>query len=55
MPPSYLTFALDRNHNSNGAYKNLIKAFEEKNITINSIKNLSELELLKLGVTKIRW
>ncbi|CAG8771711.1 10567_t:CDS:1, partial [Dentiscutata heterogama] len=44
---------LDRNHNGNGAYMDLIKAFEEKEITVNVIKDLSESELIKLGVTKI--
>ncbi|CAG8772649.1 13436_t:CDS:1, partial [Dentiscutata erythropus] len=45
--------ALDGNYNDNGAYKNLIEAFEKENVTINGIKNLNKSELLKLEVTKI--
>ncbi|CAG8567157.1 4896_t:CDS:2, partial [Racocetra persica] len=44
---------LDKNHNGNGGYLDLIAGFEQEKITVNTIKDLSDSELIQLGITKI--
>jgi hypothetical protein len=46
---------LDNIHNGNGVYLQLESAFINEDITVNVIKDLSDDELILLGVTKIGW
>ncbi|CAG8683620.1 19784_t:CDS:1, partial [Racocetra persica] len=40
-------------YNSKGAYIALEKLFEEQEIIVNSIKELTDDQLIELGVTKV--
>ncbi|CAG8755233.1 35409_t:CDS:1, partial [Racocetra persica] len=44
---------LDKNHNRNGGYLDLLAEFKWEEITVNTIKDLSDSELIQLGITKI--
>lgn len=46
---------LDKIHNGNGVYTNLEKFFKQEDITVNAIKDLTDDELIELGVSKIGW
>jgi SAM domain (Sterile alpha motif) len=46
---------LDNIHNGNGIYKSLENAFIEEDITVNAIKDLTDEELISIGVNKIGW
>jgi hypothetical protein len=46
---------LDNIHNGNGTYLQLESKFVDEDITVNAIKDLTNEELITLGVTKIGW
>ncbi|RGB25666.1 hypothetical protein C1646_771430 [Rhizophagus diaphanus] len=46
--------SLDQKHNCN-VYFNFVNTFLEEEITVNVIRDLSNDQLRKLGVVKIRW
>ncbi|RHZ81545.1 hypothetical protein Glove_119g47 [Diversispora epigaea] len=46
---------LDNIHNGNRTYLQLESKFIDEDITVNAIKNLTNEELITLGVTKIGW
>ena len=46
---------LDNIHNGNGTYLQLESKFVNEDITVNAIKDLTNEELITLGVTKIGW
>jgi hypothetical protein len=46
---------LDNKFNTPGTYAQFEKAFIDEEITVNIIKDLSDNQLEKLGVTKIGW
>ena len=46
---------LDRVHNCNGIYAALENSFKQQDITVNVIKDLTDNELIELGVSKIGW
>jgi len=46
---------LDQKYNCDNVYSKFIDAFLEEEITVNVIKDLSDEQLQKLGVVKIRW
>ncbi|RHZ56859.1 hypothetical protein Glove_396g26 [Diversispora epigaea] len=46
---------LDNIHNDNGTYLQLESKFIDEDITVNAIKDLTNEELITLGVTKIGW
>jgi hypothetical protein len=46
---------LDNIHNGNGIYKSLENAFVEEDITVNVIKDLTDDELISMGINKIGW
>lgn len=46
---------LDRKYNCNDVYSKFNNAFLEEEITVNAIKDLSDDQLVKLGIVKIGW
>ncbi|CAG8555619.1 24186_t:CDS:10 [Dentiscutata erythropus] len=46
---------LDRVHNGNGAYLMLEEKFTQEEITVSMIKQLTDVDLEKLGVNKMGW
>ncbi|CAG8497562.1 16991_t:CDS:2 [Cetraspora pellucida] len=46
---------LDKIYDGKGIYTTLEKSFEEQGITVNGIKELTDNQLIELGVTKIGW
>ncbi|CAG8494250.1 10255_t:CDS:2 [Scutellospora calospora] len=46
---------LDKVYNGNGIYTSLEKSFEEQDIMVNSIKDLTDNQLIELGVSKVGW
>jgi hypothetical protein len=46
---------LDNIHNGNGIYKSLENSFVKEDITVNVIKDLTDEELISIGVNKIGW
>ncbi|CAG8821477.1 8656_t:CDS:2, partial [Racocetra persica] len=46
---------LDKNHNGNSAYLDLKAGFEQEEITINTIKNLSDTKLIQLGFGSLEF
>lgn len=46
---------LDRKYNCNDVYSKFENAFLEEEITVNAIKDLSDDELVKLGIVKMGW
>ncbi|RHZ89628.1 hypothetical protein Glove_13g55 [Diversispora epigaea] len=46
---------LDNIHNGNGTYLQLESKIVDEDITVNAIKDLTNEELITLGVTKIGW
>jgi hypothetical protein len=48
-------FELDQIYDGKGAYIALEKSFEEQGITVNGIKELTDDQLIELGVTKVGW
>ncbi|CAG8725668.1 2029_t:CDS:1, partial [Scutellospora calospora] len=41
-------------YNSKGVYATFEKSFEEQDITVNGIKDLTENQLIELGVSTVR-
>ncbi|CAG8714883.1 21892_t:CDS:2, partial [Dentiscutata erythropus] len=64
-PPTYLAFGIANAIKDNTQVSqsppvvtlssDFISIFEEKGITVNTIKDLDDSELIELGVTKIGW
>ncbi|CAG8798116.1 1280_t:CDS:1, partial [Racocetra persica] len=46
---------LDKIYDDKRIYAALEKSFEEQGITVNGIKELTDDQLIELGVTKIGW
>ena len=46
---------LDQKYNSNNVYSKFETAFLEEEITVNAIKDLSDEQMVKLGIVKIGW
>jgi len=46
---------LDQKYNCNNVYSKFENAFLEEEITVNAIKDLSDEQMVKLGVVKIGW
>ncbi len=47
--------SLDQKYNCDNVYSKFIDTFLEEEITVNTIKDLSDEQLQKLGVIKIGW
>ena len=46
---------MDQKYNCDNVYSKFIDTFLEEEITVNTIKDLSDEQLQKLGVIKIGW
>ena len=46
---------LDQKYNCNNVYSKFENAFLEEEITVNAIKDLSDEQMVKLGIVKIGW
>jgi len=46
---------LDQKYNCNNVYSKFKNAFLEEEITVNAIKDLSDEQMIKLEIVKIRW
>jgi hypothetical protein len=55
--PSITEFlsSLDQKYNCNNVYSKFENAFLEEEITVNAIKDLSDEQMVKLGIVKIGW
>ena len=55
--PSITEFllSLDQKYNCNNVYSKFKNAFLEEEITVNAIKDLSDKQMVKLGIVKIGW
>ena len=55
--PSLYDFlcSLDEEHNEEGVFKSLEAAFQEERIQVKHIKDLTDSQLVQLGVVKIGW
>jgi len=48
-------FNLDQKYKCNNVYSQFENAFSEEEITVNAIKDLSDEQMVKLGIVKIGW
>ncbi|CAB4463875.1 unnamed protein product [Rhizophagus irregularis] len=48
-------FSLDQKYNCNNVYSKFENAFLEEEITVNAIKDLTDEQMVKLGIVKIGW
>jgi hypothetical protein len=46
---------LDQKYNCNNVYSKFENAFLEEEITVNAIKDLTDEQMVKLGIVKIGW
>ena len=46
---------LDQRYNCNNVYSKFENAFLEEEITVNAIKDLTDEQMVKLGIVKIGW
>lgn len=55
--PSIAEFlsSLDQKYNCNNVYSKFENAFLEEEITVNAIKDLTDEQMVKLGILKIGW
>ena len=55
--PSIAEFlsSLDQKYNCNNVYSKFENAFLEEEITVNAIKDLTDKQMVKLGILKIGW
>lgn len=55
--PSVAEFlsSLDQKYNCNNVYSKFENAFLEEEITVNAIKDLTDEQMVKLGILKIGW
>jgi hypothetical protein len=55
--PSITEFllSLDQKYNCNNVYSKFENAFLEEEITVNAIKDLTDEQMVKLGIVKIGW
>ncbi|RGB24513.1 hypothetical protein C1646_772992 [Rhizophagus diaphanus] len=51
----YEKYNLDQKYNCNNVYFKFENAFLEEEITVNAIKDLTDEQMVKLGIVKIRW
>jgi hypothetical protein len=47
--------SLDQKYNCNNVYSKFENAFLEEEITVNAIKDLTDEQMVKLGILKIGW
>lgn len=52
---SEFLFNLDQKYKCNNVYSKFENAFSEEEITVNVIKDLSDEQMIKLGIVKIGW
>lgn len=52
---SEFLFNLDQKYKCDNVYSKFENAFSEEEITVNAIKDLSDEQMIKLGIVKIGW